>query len=188
MSRIPYPNVDRLAPEIAASVTASKLNSLRMFANASPAVFAGYTKFAGAVFTGSALDPILRQTSILRVCYLSNARYPTFQHEALARKLGFQEGDLLAIKGDAWEATLTASQKAVIAFSTDVVNNVRATDETLQEVMKYLTVENVVDLILMIGLFMTSARLLETADIELEQTPVDWGDQGRIKWPIADIE
>jgi 4-carboxymuconolactone decarboxylase len=188
MSRIPYPPLDSLAPEIRASVSASKLNSLRMMANASPPVFVSFTKFASAFFTGSALDPILRQTSILRVCYLSGARYPAFQHEALARKLGFAEGALVAIRGNGEEAILTAAQKAVIAFTTDVVKNVRAGDETLQMVMKYLTTENVVDLILMIGLFMTSARLLETANVDLEASPVDWGDGGRITWPIRDTE
>lgn len=60
-----------------------------------------------------------------------------------------------------------------MAFADDVILNVRAGDATLAAVRSHLSDQAVVDLILVIGLYMTVSRLLETAGVELDQAPID---------------
>ena len=68
---------------------------------------------------------------------------------------------------------LTPAQSAVMAFADDVILNVRAGDATLAAVRAFLTDRALVDLILVIGLYMTVSRLLETTGVELDQAPID---------------
>lgn len=180
MPRMPYPDPATLPEKMRQIVLANPSNVTRMLAGASEPVFFGFAALSSA-FTlgGSPLDPKLREIAILRVGYLSNAAYEVFQHEAAARHVGLTDEQITAIKeGGAAAAALGEAGAAVLAFTDDLVANVRAGDATLAGVRKHLGDTEVTDLMLVIGMYMMVSRFLETTGIEIDEAPIDWKAAG----------
>lgn len=175
MPRIPYPDEASLAPSVREHLGAIPANVTRIMALASEPVFEAVSGIGSAFIRGSSLPPKLRELAILRVGYLSNAPYETFQHEALGRFVGLSGDQIDAIRaGDARSAALDETERAVLEFVDDVVANVRASDATLAAVRGHLSDTQVVDLILVSGAYMMISRLLETTGVELDPDPIDW--------------
>lgn len=175
MPRIPYRDLATLSAEDLAAIGENPANVSRMLATASGPVFHAVSAVGSALINGSTLPPRIRELAILRVGYISKARYETFQHEALARHVGMSEAELKAIEaGDPKAAALDAAQSAVLEFVDDMVANVRASDRTLDAVRRHLSDAEVVDLIMVTGFYMLICRLLETTGVELDSDPIDW--------------
>lgn len=175
MPRIPYVDESKLSDEVRAHLGDIPANVTRMMAVASEPVFKGVSEIGGAFISGSDLPAKLREIAILRVGYISNAPYETFQHEALGRYVGLTDAQIEAVKaGDTKSATLDEAERAVLAFVDDVVINVRASDATLAGVRKHLPDAQVVDLILVTGAYMMISRFLETTGVEIDDEPIDW--------------
>jgi len=173
MPRIPYP--ENLSESVRASLGASPPNVSRMMAGATEAVYNGFGKFNGALLVSSELPATLRELAILRVGYLSGASYEIFQHESLALHVGLTQVQIDAIRaGDRSSSALDEAQLAVLDFVDDVVENVRASDETLAAVRSHLNDTKVLDLLLTIGTYMMVSRFLETTGVEIDPEPVDW--------------
>jgi alkylhydroperoxidase family enzyme len=173
--RIPYADPANLSETVKATLKRAPINIMRMVANASEPVFNGFGQFSGGFYQPSDLDPVLREVAILRVGYLSKSAYEVFHHEGLGRDLGLSDAQIAAIKAARPDPVLSPAQAAVMAFADDVILNVRAGDATLAAVRAHLSDRAVVDLILVIGLYMTVSRLLETTGVELDQAPIDTG-------------
>lgn len=175
MPRIPYPDVSELPEDIRLKLAGSPPNVSRMLAALSPAVNRGFSAFSSGLFNGTDLSPQLREIAILRVGYLSNASYEVFQHEAYARHVGLTDGQIEAIRdGGDKAARLGEAGAAVLAFTDDLVRNVRPSDASLEAVRKHLADNLVLDLVLVVGAYMTVSRFLETTGIEHDETPIDW--------------
>jgi 4-carboxymuconolactone decarboxylase len=178
MPRIPFPDPATLPEHMRQAVTMHPSNVTRMLARASEPVFNGFAALS-AGFTaagGSPLPQKLREIAILRTGYLSNAAYEVFQHEALARHVGLTDAQIAAIKaGGAASAALGEAGAAVLAYTDDLVANVRASDATMAAVRKHLDDIQFVDLTLVIGMYMMVSRFLETTGIEIDEAPIEWG-------------
>jgi alkylhydroperoxidase family enzyme len=175
MARIPYPDPARLSPQLKAAIGQAPINVTRMLAGASEAVFTGFGAFAGAFYTGSQLPPVLREIAILRVGYLYECRYETFQHEALARRLNITAAQIDAIRaGGAHPGVLSPVEQAVLDFASDMVENARVNDAILSALRGYLPDPQVIDLTLVIGCYTAVCFLLETTGVELDSAPMTW--------------
>ena len=173
MPRIAYRDPAELSEAGRAKLGEVPANVTRMLAVASEPVFIQISDVGGALIKGSSLPPQLRELAILRVGYLSDSRYETFQHEALGRYVGLSEGQLAAIKaGD--RLALGETEGAVLAFVDDVVKNVRASDATLAAVRRHLDDTQVADLLMVTGFYMLVCRYLETTGVELDSEAIDW--------------
>jgi len=173
VTRIPYPDPATLSETVRATLARAPINIMKMVSNASEPVFNGFGQFSGAFYQPCELDPMLREVAILRVGYLSKSAYEIFHHEGLGRQIGLSDAQIAAIKAGRPDPALNPAQAAVMAFADDVIVNVRAGDATLAAVRAHLSDQAVVDLILVIGLYMTVSRLLETAGVELDRAPID---------------
>jgi 4-carboxymuconolactone decarboxylase len=173
MTRIPYPDPAKQSETVRATLARAPINIMKMVSNASEPVFNGFGQFSGAFYQPSQLDPVLREVAILRVGYLSKSAYEVFHHEGLGRQIGLSDAQIAAIKAGRPDPVLTPAQAAVMAFADDVIVNVSAGDATLAAARAHLSDQAVVDLILVIGLYMTVSRLLETTGVELDQAPID---------------
>jgi alkylhydroperoxidase family enzyme len=178
MPRIPYPDLSKLPEDVRKRLGDNPANVTRMLFAASKAVLDGFSVLSlGFMGGGSPLPPKLREIAILRVGYLSNAAYEVFQHEALARHVGLSEEQIAAIKaGGEAGAVLGEAGAAVLAFTDDLVKNVRAGDETLAAVRKHLDDTQLVDLIIVTGMYMMVSRFLETTGVEIDGEPINWGE------------
>jgi 4-carboxymuconolactone decarboxylase len=176
MPRIPYADSATLPEAIRTTVARAPINVVRMMSGTSEGVFNGFNAFSGAFYgPASSLPADLREVAILRVGYLSNAAYETFQHEAAARQAGLGDSQIAAIKhGGAHREALNEVQQAVLNFTDDVVKNVKASEANLAAVRRHFSDKQVLDLILLIGLYMMVSRFLETAGVELDTKALDW--------------
>jgi alkylhydroperoxidase family enzyme len=173
---MPYPDAASLPEDIRKDLGATPPNVMRMLAGATPGVYRGFGAFSLTLFQDSPLSPQLREIAILRVGYLSNAAYETFQHEAFARHVGLTDAQIDAIReGGAKTSLLGEAGAAVVAFTDDLVRNVRPSDATLSAVRAHLGDQVVKDLIFVIGTYMTVSRFLETTGVEIDATSIDWG-------------
>ena len=173
---MPYPDVASLPDDIRQRLDASSPNVSRMLVAASPGVYRGFSAFTRSLFDETPLSPQLREIAILRTGYLSNSAYETFQHEAYARHVGLSDAQIEAIREGGVKAQLLGEAgAAVLAFTDDLVRNVRPGDATLSAVRALLGDTVVTDLVLIVGAYMTVSRFLETTGIEIDETPIDWG-------------
>ncbi len=115
------------------------------------------------------LDARLRELAILHVARLSAADYEWVQHVSLARQAGVTEEQIQALaegRGDA--DCFDGVERLVLAFTTEVVRDVRAGDATFERMRAQFTPREIVELLLAIGFYMMMARLMETTDIDLD--------------------
>ena len=161
MPRLPYPDAKTLPDDIRARLSGAAPNVSRMLVGASPGVYRGFAAFSRSLFTETSLPPQLREIAILRVGYLSNAAYEVFQHEAYARHVGLSEAQIDAIRqaGDK-TALLGEVGSAVLAFTDELVRNVRPSDASLAGVRAHLPDNLVIDLIFVVGAMIMTAGVL----------------------------
>lgn len=171
MARIDYADPAALEGRAArAFESASPLNIFRMMAHAGP-LFGRFMQFGHGILAETELDPSLRELAILRVGHLSGAAYEVQQHETIARQTGMREALLEAARtGDA--GALDELEAQVLAFTEDVVKNVRASDATFAPLLARLGPRQLQELTITIGFYMLVSRFLETFDVDLEDGEV----------------
>ncbi len=171
MARIPYPAPEDLTPHVAEIVAKlPPLNIFRMLGHAGD-MGVGFVKLGNYLLAESALDPVLREIAIIRVGVLCKAGYEVQQHEAIGRKLGMSEALLAAIHAGPEAPAFDDLQRRVMAFTDDVVANVRASDATFGALSGTFTHREMQELVVTIGYYMMVSRFLETFDVDLEAAP-----------------
>jgi 4-carboxymuconolactone decarboxylase len=171
MARIPYADPER-APEPVreALERMPPLNIFRMLANAETA-FRPFLRFGNALLSDLALDPLQRELAILRVSRLTpHAEYEWIQHERIARAVGASDAQIAALERDDIGADcFDEAQRAVLRFTTEVVQDARASDASFEALSAQIAPREIVELLLVIGQYMMLARVMATADIELDE-------------------
>ena len=171
MARLPYVDPETAAEPVRRALErVPPLNVFRMVANAETA-FRPWLAFGGALLSSLELDPVVRELVILRVGRLSGADYEWVQHEPLALAVGATREQVDAVdRGELEHESLGEAQRAALRFTTEIVNDVRASDEALEALRAAgLSPREVVELMLVIGQYMTIARVALTADIEIDE-------------------
>jgi len=168
MARIPYFDTTKATGRAAAAYERlPPLNIFRMLGHSGELVD-GFTKLGTQILNFSSLDPVLREIAILRVGALSGASYEVFQHERIGRRLGMSEALIGAMREGPGAAALDAAQREVMAFTDDVVANVRAGDATFEPLKTRLGFKALQELTITIGYYMLVCRFLETFDVDIE--------------------
>lgn len=167
MARIDYADpsaLDGLAAR--AFENAPPLNIFRMLAHTGP-LFGRFMQFGQGILAETELDPELRELAILRVGHLSGAAYEVQQHETICRQMKMRE-PLIAAARTGETQDLTEIEAQVLAFTDDVVRNVRAGDATFQPLLAALGPRQLQELTITIGFYMLVSRYLETFGVDLE--------------------
>ena len=171
MARLPYADPETAPEPVRRALRAvPPLNVFRMVANAETA-FRPWLAFGGALLSSLELDARVRELAILRVARMSDAEYEWVQHVPIALAAGAPEEQIAAVdRGDLEHASLGQAERAALRFTTEVVRDVRASDEALAAVTGAgLTPREIVELLLVVGQYMMVARVAETAGIELDE-------------------
>jgi AhpD family alkylhydroperoxidase len=174
MARLPYVDPDGASERVREALdVVPPLNVFRMVANAESA-FRPWLAFGGALLSSLELDPRVRELVILRVARLSGAEYEWIQHVPIAQAAGASEEQIAAVdRGDLESDALGELDRAALRFTTEVVRDVGASEESLRALLDHgLSPREVVELLLVIGQYMMVARVAQTAAIELDD-PVD---------------
>ncbi len=169
MARIPYVDPDNCAwqtKEILAR--RNNRNIHRMLGHAGPAADA-FVRMAVTLRYDVEIDPILRELAILRVGILSKASYEVHAHKRIARRIGMSDQQIAAIEaGNFGDPSLSDAAREVLAFTDDMVANVRASDATFEPLVARLGHRALVELAITIGYYMSVCRFLETFGVEID--------------------
>ena len=168
MARLPYPDRATLEPETQELLgKLPPLNIFRMMGGGE-GLLAGFVRLGNHLLFKSRLDPVLREIAIIRVGVLSKARYELFQHERIGRGLGMSDALIAAIHRGPDDPTFDDLQRLVMRFTDDVVHHVRASDDTFRPLADRLSLQELQELTVTIGYYMTASRFLETFDVDIE--------------------
>jgi alkylhydroperoxidase family enzyme len=170
VARLPYVDPEDAPARVREALDAvPPINIFRMVANAETA-FRPWLAFGGALLSSLELDARLRELVILHVGRLSGADYEWVQHVPIALAVGATEDEVAAIeRGELDAECLGEAERAVLRFTTEVVRDVRASDEAFAAAGEHLSPREIVELLLVIGQYMLVARVAETAAIEIDE-------------------
>jgi alkylhydroperoxidase family enzyme len=153
MARLPYAEIPD--PNVPPA------NIFRLLANAE-SVFAPYMRYGLGLLRDLELDPVVREQAILRVAALTpGAEYEWVQHEAIGRAAGMTDEQIAACRdGD--------DDDLVLRFTEEVVRNASPSDATFAAISERLSPREIVELLLVIGQYMCLARVMATAQIDID--------------------
>jgi len=167
MARIDYADPGKLEGLAAkAFENAPPINIFRMLAHTGP-LFGRFMQFGQGILAETEIDPELRELAILRVGHLSGASYEVQQHETISRQMKMRE-ELIAAARTGDTKDLTEIEAQVMAYTDDVVKNVKASDATFNPLLDKLGVRQIQELTITIGFYMLVSRYLETFEVDLE--------------------
>lgn len=145
------------------------LNLYRILANQPPALRA-FMSMSRYVRDQSSLPPQLRELAILVTAYGLNVEYERVHHLAAARKVGVLETklrDLAAWRSsDAYEPI----ERAVMAYADEVAVSRHVRDSTVNDLRRYLSPQEVVDLAITVAWYHFCAALILPLGVEIEGT------------------
>jgi alkylhydroperoxidase family enzyme len=168
MARIPYFDITQATGRAAkAYERLPPLNIFRMLGHAGQLID-GFTRMGTQILNFSSIDPVLREIAIVRVGVLSGATYEVYQHEAISRRLGMSEALIAGIHEGPEAAVFDEAQRLVMAFTDDLVANVRAGDATFPPARALLGDQALQELTITVGYYMMVSRFLETFDVDIE--------------------
>jgi alkylhydroperoxidase family enzyme len=171
VARLPYVDPDD-APEPVRDALGRvpPLNIFRMMANAESA-FRPWLRWGASLLGELQLDPLLRELAILRVARLTpHAEYEWVQHVPLAKAAGATGEQVAALERDEIDAEgFSPDERLVLRFTTEVVRDAQASDETLEELGGVLSPREIVELLMVIGQYMMVARVMATTRMEIDE-------------------
>ncbi|MEL7108715.1 MAG: carboxymuconolactone decarboxylase family protein [Pseudomonadota bacterium] len=168
MARIPYADPTQLDEKTARLIDQlAPLNIFKMMANA-PGLLRPFVDLGGAFLFEGKLDPVTRECAILRVGYLSGASYETAQHEKIGRDIGMDEALFSALRTGPKADGMTDEQRLTVSYVDDLVENVKAGDDTFKPALEHFGPEALQELTLVTGYYMMVCRFLETFEVDIE--------------------
>ena len=182
MARIPYVIPEKVSsPDVKQTFAQlpTILNLFKMLAHAET-TFRPMVSLGSAILARQKLSAKLRELAILRVANLSKSRYEWVQHVSLAMLMGVTRGQVDAIeKGEIHATCFDDTERLVLDFTTEVVHDVRCSNDTFARIRKVLSSQEIVELLLAIGYYMMIARLCETTDVDVEPPSEQVAKQAR---------
>jgi 4-carboxymuconolactone decarboxylase len=171
MALVPYPdeaNADPRAKEVLERLPV-RLNLFTMLANA-PSLMRETLRLGEAILTRSELEPDLRELVILHAARLTDTEYEWVQHVPIAEAVGASEEQVAALERDEPEAScFSEPQRLLLRFTTEVVQDARASEEALAGLKQTMSPREIVELLMVIGQYMMIARVMATTDMELDE-------------------
>ena len=168
MPLIPFADFDKAPEEVreAFEKLPRKLNIFRMWANA-PTLFKPGLRLGGAILGKQKLDPALRELVILLVAKLEGGEYEWVQHVPIGLAAGCRQDQIDALEKSDLKSAFDAREQSMLRFAKEVIENVRASEETFKDAASHFSPQEIVEIIFTCGFYMTMARLTETTRVEI---------------------
>jgi 4-carboxymuconolactone decarboxylase len=141
----------------------------RMVANAQ-GTFVNWLRFGRDCLDGRLFDPLLRELAILRVARLTpGAEYEWAQHVPILIAVGGSSAQVAALETDDVEAEVLGEDgRLVVRFTSQVVLNATPDDDTFNSMSARFAPAEIIQLLLVIGQYMTLARVMATTQLEVD--------------------
>ena len=170
MARLPV--LDPADAEPAVRAALDRLPPLAVFGTVANAqgTFVNWLRFGGDCLDARWFDPVLRELAILRVARLTpGAEYEWVQHVPILLAVGGAQEQVDALEADDVDAdALGEDGRLVVRFTTQVVRDATPDETTFAAMSARFTPAEIVQLLLVIGQYMTVARVMATAQLEVD--------------------
>jgi len=170
MPLIPYADIAALPDEAREAFDAlpRKLNIFRMWANAQTCFRPGLS-FGTAILSRQKLAADLRELIILAVARLEGGIYEWVQHVPIGKRAGCTDAQIAALEGLRFDdAAFDARAKAMLRLAREVVREVKASEAAVAGASAYFSPQEIVEIILTCGFYMTMARMTETTRVDVD--------------------
>jgi alkylhydroperoxidase family enzyme len=170
LARLPLVDPDKTSGDIRASFDRMpvKLNIFRMMAHAETNMIPAM-RFANSILHKQKLSHVNRELLILQVAKLEGGEYEWRQHVPIALGVGVTQAQIDALdSGDYANPAFNSAELALLAFSREVVVNVRVPDAMFAAVRQHFSDQEIVEAIFTIGCYMMMARLTEATETDLD--------------------
>jgi len=181
MPLIPYADTAALPDEARQAFDGlpRKLNIFRMWANAATCFRPGLS-FGTAILSKQKLAPDLRELIILGVARLEGGIYEWVQHVPIGERAGCTKAQIAALEALRFDdAAFDARQKSMLRLVREVVRDVKASEAAVEAASAQFSPQEIVEIILTAGFYMTMARMTETTRVEVDAPPgvavPEWG-------------
>ncbi|MFQ5478878.1 MAG: carboxymuconolactone decarboxylase family protein [Candidatus Binatia bacterium] len=171
MARLPYVDFDNPPDPIRDTLERIPvdLNIFKMIANAETC-FRPFLRLGSAILAQQDFDDKLRELVILQVGRQWNGRYEWEQHVPIAEALGVDADQIAAIDtGDLGASCFDEVEKAVLAFTREVVEEGKPSDATFAAAAERLSAREIVEMLLTIGFYSMVAMVTESTGIEIDE-------------------
>jgi alkylhydroperoxidase family enzyme len=168
MARIDYSDPAKLDERTNGIVVKNRsANIFRMMAH-SPDYLRQYCRLGAAIRFRGELDPVLRELAITRTGILCEAPYEVVAHKRIGKSVGVSDAQNAALEN--WKSAdcFDELQRAVLAFTDEIVTQRRPSDATLQAVAAKLTPGALIELQLSVGFYVMTSKFLETFGIDMQ--------------------
>lgn len=170
MALVPFADIDALPPKAKDywDKLGAKLNIFRMLANADT-LMEPALRFGGAILSRQELGADLRELVILLVAELEGGEYEWNQHVSIGLACGCTQAQIDALAARRLDdPAFNVKEKALLAFAAEVIEKVKAGEESLAQAQKHFSPKEIVEIILTCGFYMTMARLTETTRTDID--------------------
>lgn len=121
----------------------------------------------------SSLNERWREAVILRVAALSFSPYERMQHLGQARMAGYNDGQITDIESRRF-AALSQDLSVILAFVDECVATTHVSDRAFTAIRTVLSSRDIATVIVLVGHYMTVARLTGTLEVELDEHADSW--------------
>jgi 4-carboxymuconolactone decarboxylase len=170
VSRLPELSPAEANPRVRAAL--ERLPQLAIFRTVANAqgTFVDWLRFGRDCLDGDLFDPVLRELAILRVARLTpGAEYEWVQHVPILLAVGGSATQVDALQSDAVDAeALGEDGRLVVRFTTQVVLDAAPDEATFNSMSARFSTAEIVQLLLVIGQYMMIARVMATAELEVD--------------------
>jgi alkylhydroperoxidase family enzyme len=170
MSRLPLIDPEATSGDMRAAFDRMpvKLNVFKMLAHAETN-FIPAMRLANTILHKQKLSHVHRELLILQVAQRERAAYEWRQHVPIALGLGVTQRQIDCIEqGKYDDDAFDDGDRALLAFGTEVIENVRVSEATFAALRRHLSDREIVEAILAIGFYMMIARLTEATETDLD--------------------
>ena len=173
MPLIPYADTAALPDEARQAFDGlpRKLNIFRMWANAATCFRPGLS-FGTAILSKQKLAPDLRELIILGVARLEGGIYEWVQHVPIGERAGCSKAQIAALEALRFDdAAFDVRAKAMLRLVREVVRDVKASEAAVEAASAQFSPQEIVEIILTAGFYMTMARMTETTRVDVDAPP-----------------
>lgn len=170
MARLPALDPADAEPEVRSAL--ERLPQLAIFATVANAQgsFVNWLRFGGDCLDARWFDPVLRELAILRVARLTaGAEYEWVQHVPILLAVGGSREQVAALEsGDVEAQALGEDGRLIVRFTTQVVRDAAPDERTFAAMSARFSAAEITQLLLVIGQYMMVARVMATAQLEVD--------------------
>lgn len=146
-----------------------------------PELFRPWLGFTTYLLTASTLEPRLRELVILRVGWLCRSPYEWGQHVIVGRRVGLTDEDLARIAQGPEQEGWSPAEAAALRAADELVDRCTLSDDTWAAVTAFLTTQQVLDLVFLVGQYRLVSSVLNALRIERD----DGLDATQVLFPTA---